>query len=124
MAERKSLERMFRNEAILQVQLSHKNIVSVKAVCLAPFSLALEYCGGGELYDYIAEKDVEYGWDTLLKIAMDIAEGLAYLHSTFISPLPPLTPSSLFLVILIDSLSLCHLISNERRQVISCSRLI
>lgn len=72
---------MFRNEAMLQARFLHKNIVSIHAVSLAPLALALDLCSGGELRDFLSNKEVKYSWSLLLKIASDIAEGLRYLHS-------------------------------------------
>lgn len=35
----------------------------------------------GDLYNFIHKKDVEFDWSLKMKIAIDIANGMAFLHS-------------------------------------------
>lgn len=65
----------------------HPNLVRVlhASVARLPYAIVLEYCAGGDLHSYVS-KDIgtslkTLGWSQRLKIASDVAVGMAYLHS-------------------------------------------
>ncbi|EGG20823.1 hypothetical protein DFA_00688 [Cavenderia fasciculata] len=77
----------FRREVWLMSDLVHQNIVHMKGYSLDPYSIVMEYMDLGSLSSYLRQKR-ELGetlpWEIILKIAKDIAKGMAFLHN--ISP--------------------------------------
>jgi len=69
----------FRRELHLVSKLSHPNIVRFVGASARPprYILLFELCEGGDLASLIRQKDVKYSF---FQIALDIANGLAYLH--------------------------------------------
>lgn len=64
--------------------LKHPNLVRlIGAVMLAsPFRLVTEYCEGGNLNDLLHERmEVNISWRQRRKMALDISQAMAYLHS-------------------------------------------
>ena len=72
-------------EASLFWVLNHRNIVRLKGICLEEpnLCLILEYCSGGPLNRVLAGKRIPP--DVLVDWAVQIAEGMSYLH--FVAPL-------------------------------------
>ncbi|XP_057823865.2 probable LRR receptor-like serine/threonine-protein kinase At2g23950 isoform X2 [Cryptomeria japonica] len=78
----------FLNEVDLLSRINHKKLVSYLGYCICNESrdlmLVYEYMSGGSLsdnlYDPQAPKYPQLDWKTRLKIAMDAAQGLEYLH--------------------------------------------
>jgi len=84
----------FTNEAQLMCSLRHANIVNVYGICTTRprLGLVLEYCKGGELADWItntsrASSSPNNGSNnrrhylaTRIKLLLDIAKGMTYLH--------------------------------------------
>lgn len=62
-----------------------KPLVGLKAVCLSPPSLIMECMSRGNLYDYLQTKP-QFGWELRLRIAIDMAQAMTYLHAQ----LPPI----------------------------------
>lgn len=69
-------------EARLFWVLNHKNIVELRGVCLKPprLCLVMEYAIGGSLNRVLAGKKIAP--DVLVNWALQIAEGMFYLHVT------------------------------------------
>jgi hypothetical protein len=69
-----------RREADIAARLSHPNVCDLKGVAADPdcFCLAYEYCEGGSLHSLLSDPSRYYEY---LPIALDIANGMAYLHS-------------------------------------------
>jgi len=68
-------------------KMSHRNIVSLIGVCNKPLSMILEYCNGGNLFNWLRDesRNKEINQEDFLereKFALDIAKGMQYLHST------------------------------------------
>ncbi|CAO2814733.1 unnamed protein product [Amaranthus hypochondriacus] len=75
--------KIFQSEAELLMRVYHKNLVSLVGYCDAGNTMALvyEYMANGDLKKYLsAEQTNISGWKQRLHIAVDIAQGLEYLH--------------------------------------------
>ncbi|GLJ37219.1 hypothetical protein SUGI_0754920 [Cryptomeria japonica] len=74
----------FLNEVELLSRIHHRNLVSLLGYCNETRDLMLvyEYMSGGSLSDniYDEEKNSKLTWRIKLKIALDAAQGLEYLH--------------------------------------------
>ena len=70
-------------EILLLQNLRHPNVINFLGACLDPPNpcLILEYAEGGSLHNMLhtCQKVPQYG--TLLQLAEDVAEGMAYCHS-------------------------------------------
>ncbi|XP_065876047.1 serine/threonine/tyrosine-protein kinase HT1-like [Euphorbia lathyris] len=78
------LENQFTSEVALLFRLSHPNIITFVAACKkAPvFCIITEYMGGGSLRKYLHQQEPHsVPLDLVLKLALDIARGMQYLHS-------------------------------------------
>jgi len=60
--------------------LSHPNLVQFEGLCLSPLCIIMEFMAGGNLYDFLHTKEIDMTWRVRVKIAVDIATGMAYLH--------------------------------------------
>ncbi|GAB4829107.1 hypothetical protein Ancab_018770 [Ancistrocladus abbreviatus] len=72
----------FRHEVNLLVKLRHPNIVQFLGAVTdqKPLMLITEYLRGGDLHQYLREKGA-LSPSTAINFALDIARGMAYLHS-------------------------------------------
>ncbi|KAF2310094.1 hypothetical protein GH714_006511 [Hevea brasiliensis] len=73
----------FKTEIELLSKIYHKNLVSLLGFCyeVGEQMLVYEYVSNGSLKDCISGKSgVRLSWERRLKIALDSARGLAYLH--------------------------------------------
>ncbi|XP_057976107.1 senescence-induced receptor-like serine/threonine-protein kinase [Malania oleifera] len=74
----------FRNEAELLMRVHHRNLTSLVGYCNDRTNLGLiyEYMANGNLGDYLADTNVNaLSWEERLRIAIDAAQGLEYLHN-------------------------------------------
>lgn len=55
--------------------------MQLKGLCLDPLCIVTEFMSSGDLYGTIHNKEVTFDWPLRLKIAMDIASGMSFLHS-------------------------------------------
>ncbi|KAL8159783.1 hypothetical protein V2J09_001320 [Rumex salicifolius] len=88
-----SLIKQFINEVVILSQTNHRNVVKLLGCCLeakVPL-LIYEYVPNGTLSEKIHRSDGEEGfftsWETRLKIAVDSASAVAYLHSLSSTPI-------------------------------------
>ncbi|KAL6054440.1 Myotubularin-like phosphatase domain [Balamuthia mandrillaris] len=72
----------FRREVWMMSGLSHPNIVSFKGLSMeqGQYCIVTELLPHGNLYDYIHEPGNPLSWPLRLKIALDVAEGMKFLH--------------------------------------------
>ncbi|VFQ73424.1 unnamed protein product [Cuscuta campestris] len=78
------LEKQFSSEVALLLRLRHPNIITFVAACKKPpvFCIITEYVPGGSLRKYLHQQEpysVPFG--LVLKLALDIARGMQYLHA-------------------------------------------
>lgn len=78
------LEKQFTSEVALLFRLSHANIITFVAACKKPpvFCIITEYLAGGSLRKYLHQQEpYSVPLNLVLKLALDIARGMQYLHS-------------------------------------------
>ena len=88
--DKASLEH-FINEIVILSQINHRNVVKLLGCCLeteVPL-LIYEFIPNGTLFQYIHEENegIRLTWAMRLKIAIEIAGALSYLHSTASLPI-------------------------------------
>lgn len=73
---------VFLEETTIMSKLRHPNVVQLLAACFQPdLMLVMEFCARGSLSQVIAAQSVELDDFRRLKMALDIARGLLYLHT-------------------------------------------
>ncbi|KAL2920876.1 Wall-associated receptor kinase 5 [Bienertia sinuspersici] len=81
----------FINEIIALSQINNKNVVRILGCCLETEMplLVYEYISNGTLQEHLRDesKACFLTWDVRLKIAIDVSEVLAYLHTTLSIPI-------------------------------------
>ncbi|XP_057442962.1 serine/threonine/tyrosine-protein kinase HT1-like [Lotus japonicus] len=78
------LEKQFTSEVSLLLPLRHPNIITFVAACKKPpvFCIITEYLAGGSLRKYLHHQEPHsVPLHLVLKLALDIARGMQYLHS-------------------------------------------
>jgi len=70
----------FRREVFVTSLLNHENIVSLKCFCWNPMGMSLEFVKCGNLFDYL-HSDAKIPWKLRIKMALDVANAMEYLHS-------------------------------------------
>lgn len=78
------LEKQFTSEVALLLRLRHPNILTFIAACKKPpvFCIITEYLAGGSLRKYLHQQEPHsVPHELVLKLALDIARGMKYLHS-------------------------------------------
>ncbi|KAK4489132.1 hypothetical protein RD792_004926 [Penstemon davidsonii] len=78
------LEKQFTSEVALLFRLRHPNIITFVAACKKPpvFCIITEYYPGGSLRKYLHQQEpYSLPLNLVLKLALDIARGMQYLHA-------------------------------------------
>lgn len=78
------LEKQFTSEVALLLRLKHPNIITFIAACKKPpvFCIITEYLPGGSLRKYLHQQEpYSAPLNLVLKLALDIAHGMQYLHA-------------------------------------------
>ncbi|XP_078428634.1 putative LRR receptor-like serine/threonine-protein kinase At1g05700 [Wolffia australiana] len=77
-------EKQFRAEAQLLTRVHHKYLVSLLGYCKENLALVYEFLSRGSLADHLSDNSADkntLNWDSRLRIAVEAAQGLDYLHN-------------------------------------------
>ncbi|KAL0655262.1 hypothetical protein Bca4012_075846 [Brassica carinata] len=74
--------REFSQEVYIMRKIRHKNIVQFLGACtLSPtLCIVTEFMARGSIYDFLHKQKFAFKIQTLLKVAVDVAKGVCYLH--------------------------------------------
>lgn len=77
--------REVKNEMKVLAKIRHKNIAKITGFCYSEgeVSIIYEYFQRGSLQDMICAPKFTLGWNDRLKVALGVAQGLAYLHHDY-----------------------------------------
>ncbi|KAJ1425103.1 Serine-threonine/tyrosine-protein kinase, catalytic domain [Sesbania bispinosa] len=74
-------KREFTQEVDILSKIQHKNVIKFIGACTKPnLYLVTEYLSGGNMYDFLHIQKVILTLPSLLKVAIDVSEGMNYLH--------------------------------------------
>ncbi|KYQ90938.1 pleckstrin (PH) domain-containing protein [Tieghemostelium lacteum] len=74
----------FRKEIHVMSDLKHNNVVNLIGFTLNPFTMIMEYIDCGDLHKFLHSpvgEVINGNWALVLKLALDIAKGMEFLHS-------------------------------------------
>eukprot|EP01114_Cavostelium_apophysatum_P016002 TRINITY_DN4485_c0_g1_i4.p1 TRINITY_DN4485_c0_g1~~TRINITY_DN4485_c0_g1_i4.p1 ORF type:complete len:288 (-),score=86.13 TRINITY_DN4485_c0_g1_i4:149-1012(-) len=74
-------EKFFMREVSTLASSHHMNVVIFMGACISPPCIVTEYMAGGTLYDVLHVRNVKLDIPLVIKMAKDIASGMAHLHS-------------------------------------------
>jgi len=60
--------------------MRHPNLVKLVHICLQPLSINTEFCSQGTLTQFLKDLTNGYNWAMCLTFALQIAQGMAFLH--------------------------------------------
>ncbi|KAH9626377.1 hypothetical protein KSS87_019304, partial [Heliosperma pusillum] len=65
-----------------EMKVRHKNVVQFIGACTKPPSLCIvtEFMAGGSVYDYLHKRKGTFKLPSLIRVAIDVAKGMNYLH--------------------------------------------
>jgi GTPase SAR1 family protein len=71
----------FRRECALLSELTHPNLIQLKALCLSPPCMVLSFEDRGDLYSFLIDKTNAVSQRLALELACDVSAALAFLHA-------------------------------------------
>ena len=72
----------FQREVSINGSLSHPKLVEMLGMVMDPsFGILMEFMNAGDLYKFIHDHTNELPWSRRIEFALDIAEGMRFLHS-------------------------------------------
>ena len=71
----------FHTEVAMIKSLRHPNIVHAMGACIDPICLVTEFCTRGSLFGILHKKTLKLPWELRLKLGMDAARGMRFLHT-------------------------------------------
>ncbi|XP_062163681.1 serine/threonine-protein kinase STY46-like isoform X4 [Alnus glutinosa] len=76
------MQREFAQEAYIMRNFRHKNVIQFIGACTSPPGLCLvtEYMSGGSMYDFLHKQKSVLTLPSLIRVAIDVSEGMNYLH--------------------------------------------
>ncbi|XP_062022970.1 serine/threonine-protein kinase STY46 [Rosa rugosa] len=76
------MQKDFAQEVFIMRKVRHKNVVQFIGACtkLPSLCIVTEYMSGGSVYDYLHKQKGVFKLPSLLKVAIDVAKGMTYLH--------------------------------------------
>ena len=77
-----TLKEDFENETKIMADCQSERIVRLFAVCneVGNYAMVMEFMEKGSLYQLLHDEKVELPWSLRWRLALEIGEGLAYLH--------------------------------------------
>ncbi|KAL0677232.1 hypothetical protein Bca4012_005213 [Brassica carinata] len=74
--------REFSQEVYIMRKVRHKNVVQFLGACTRSPTLCIvtEFMSRGSIYDFLHKQKCAFKLQTLLKVALDVAKGMCYLH--------------------------------------------
>lgn len=77
-----ALKKDFVNEVVAMARLKHARVIQLHGVCDDPghYAMIMDFMPNGDLYGLLSNKSRELKWEMRWQLALDVAEGLAYLH--------------------------------------------
>ncbi|XP_061361259.1 serine/threonine-protein kinase STY46-like [Gastrolobium bilobum] len=77
-----NIQKEFAQEVYILSKIQHKNVVKFVGACTNPpnFYLVTEYLSGGSMYHFLRMQKTVLALPSLLNIAIDVSEGMKYLH--------------------------------------------
>ncbi|XVF63602.1 hypothetical protein PTKIN_Ptkin09bG0099700 [Pterospermum kingtungense] len=81
-----NLRREFTQEVNIMRKIRHKNLVQFIGACTRSLSLCIvtEFMSGGSMYDLLHKQKSGFKIPFLLKVAIDVSNGMSYLHQNSI----------------------------------------
>ncbi|XP_065880826.1 serine/threonine-protein kinase STY46-like isoform X2 [Euphorbia lathyris] len=76
------MRREFAQEVFIMRKIRHKNVVKFIGACTRPPNVCIvtEFMCGGSMFDFLRKQKQVFNLQSLLRVAIDVAKGMNYLH--------------------------------------------
>ncbi|KAG6486505.1 hypothetical protein ZIOFF_055081 [Zingiber officinale] len=76
-----NMQREFAQEVFIMRKVHHENVVKFIGACTKPkLCIITEFMTGGSVYDFLHKKKKTFDLPSLLRVAIDVCNGMNYLH--------------------------------------------